>query len=104
MKYLFLLLLPLGVLAQPSRNVHLTGTLQLPQPVAQVYISYRTPDAAVNDSVQPKNGTFVYKTTLAEPMPVTLQVRYINGMVNQRSGRLTLFLEPGKLLLTVTDS
>jgi peroxiredoxin len=99
-----LLLLPLGVLAQRSQKMQLTGTLQLPYPVAQVYLSYRTPNAAIYDSVKPKSGTFVYKTLLAEPTPVTLQVRYVDGMMSQKSRPVILFLQPGKMVLTVKDS
>jgi peroxiredoxin len=100
MKWVLFLLLPLGTLAQ---QVRLTGTLQLPQPVAQVFILYRTPDAAVVDSVQPKNGTFTYITALAEPTLATLSFTFAHAAAGPKTGAVAVFLQPGNIALTVTD-
>lgn len=105
MKRFVLLALPVFALAQAPKPVLVTGVLQLPQPVAQVYISYHTPGAAVTDSVQPKKNVFTYKTMLAEPTLATLRVRYAGAAADKNEMTfVSIFLQPGKIKLTAKDS
>jgi len=103
MKWLFGILFPVMAFAQSSKPVQLSGTLRLAQPADKVYISYRTPDAAVTDSITLKNDAFNYKTTLAEPTLAQLWVRYKNR-TQVVPERIPVFLQPGTITLTATDS
>lgn len=104
MKRFIFLLLPVLAFAQSKNNMQLTGSLALPQPVAKVYLSYRTPAATVSDSLQPKKGLFIYKTTLAEPTLATMRIIYQNNSGIENPEPIQFFLEPGKLHLLVKDS
>lgn len=102
MKGWFLLLLPVLAGAQTPKAVQLTGKLLFQKPIQAVYITYRTPDAAVTDTLASPNGTFVYKTKIAEPTLALLHVVYIDTATQPE--RVPLFLQPGKISFTATDS
>lgn len=104
MKTWLLLLLPVAAFAQRPKPVLVHGELRLAQPVAQVFISYRTPDGTVLDSVQPKKGVFTYKTNVAEPTLATLSVSYNDSTGIRKSEPVPLFLQTGKIIFTAKDS
>lgn len=105
MKRLLLLLFPVTSFAQSSKSVQVSGALVLPQPVAKVYITYRTSDAVVTDSVQPENSVFTYKAKLAEPTLATIRVGY-GGKGFEKNGMesIQLFLQPGNITLRAKDA
>src|SRR5215218_6452942 len=103
MKKWLLVLFPIIVFAQAPKSVQLHGKLSLLKQMTKVYISYRTPQAAVLDSLNPKNGVFTYKTKIKEPVLATIRVFYADSTENKQLESIPLFLEAGKITLTATD-
>src|SRR5438270_12994464 len=107
MKYLFLLaFIPVLSFAQPSaKEFQLKGNLKLTRAVDWVYLRYRPADETIVDSVQPVNGSFLFKGTLTEPVMANLVVKYVKQPGDTRSSEfLPVFLEAGKMTLAASDS
>lgn len=100
------MLLPVMAAAQKPKELKVKGNLQLGQPVDQLLISYRNGDNSVNDSLKPDNGRFTYKAKLGEPVLATFRVRYTQqpGGARPKMEAIPVFLEPGKISITVKDS
>jgi peroxiredoxin len=107
-KSLFLLVLPvLAFVIPPIKDeMKMKGTLKLAKPVDQVYLSYRTASGQVNDSVRLDDGEFSFDGTIAEPVLATLTVKFEMEPGQKRAAmdRTQIFLEPGKIKVTVKDS
>jgi peroxiredoxin len=104
--FLIALLLPLATLAQEGKPFQVKGKMKLQKPVDWVYIQYNNGENYVRDSFQTSGGKFVYKGTIAEPTLASLRVVYNKeeGEAKPKWGMLQLFLEPGKIKLSVKDS
>lgn len=106
-KTLFLLMIPvMAFLMPPVREMKVSGKLKLTKPVDQVYLSYRTPDGTINDSVGLDDGEFSFNGKIAEPVLATLSVRFElePGQKKAMMDRIQIFLEPGKIKVAVKDS
>lgn len=106
-KSILLLLLPAAAFAQKTKgDFQLKGELKTIRPVDWVYLTYRAGDQSVNDSVQPKNGSFRFEGELAEPTVANLVVKYAKAAGEERAKRevLPLFLEPTKMEFLAKDS
>jgi peroxiredoxin len=106
-KWFLFLLLPVSSWAQSAgKEFKLKASLKLNKPVDWVYLRYNSGDNIVTDSTQPKNGTASFEGTVAEPTAATFLVKFARQSAEEKPQRdmLPLFLEPGKLELTATDS
>lgn len=106
-KLLFLLAIPASIfMIIPPKEMKIKGTLKLTKPVEQVYLSYRTADGQVSDSVKLDDGEFNFGGKVTEPVLATLSVKFELEPGQKRSmmDRMQLFLEPGKIKVTVKDS
>src|SRR5687767_9976820 len=101
-----LLLLPVMAAAQKPKDLKLKGNLQLTKPVEQLLISYRNGDNTVNDSLKPVNGSFTYKSKIAEPLLANFRVKYAKqpGEERAKMEAIALFLEPGTMSISAKDS
>ena len=106
MKWIWFLLLPLAATAQKPKQMKLKGNLKLSKPVEWVYVMYRTTENTVTDSLQTANGTFTYKSKIAEPVLATIRVKYVQqaGDARPKTESIPLFLEPGTISITAMDS
>ncbi|MDB5251886.1 MAG: hypothetical protein JWP27_1055 [Flaviaesturariibacter sp.] len=108
-KMLILLAFPVLASAQAPKEVKIKGSFEIPQTISWVYISYRTPDASINDSVSVDKGEFKYKSTLAEPVLATITLKSSDALATTSRGSsktwsLPVFLQPGDIDLTAKDS
>jgi peroxiredoxin len=106
-KLLLLLIIPAVAFVTPlTREMKVSGSLKLTKPVDQVYLSYRTADGTVNDSVRLDNGEFSFNGKIAEPVLATLSVKFElePGQKKAMMDRMQVYLEPGKIRITVKDS
>ncbi|HEX2534292.1 MAG TPA: TlpA disulfide reductase family protein [Chitinophagaceae bacterium] len=100
-----LLCLPLALGAQKKEAFHLNGTLNLARPAEWVFLSYRSEGGSVTDSVRPASGNFSFRGQLPEPRLATLSLRYPEGPEGgKKREAVQLFLQPGELRFTATDS
>jgi hypothetical protein len=68
-----------AVNAQEAQNFTVSGTLQnIALPVNKVYYSYRADGVTVRDSVAPVGDKYSFSGKIAEPLMVTIFVRYKN--------------------------
>lgn len=107
-KFLLLSLLPLAGMAQGG-ELKLKGTLKNLPNVQMVYISFRSGDDRVTDSIRVEGGSYKYKRPLAEPVLADLGFRgtqpiYTKAGAPQHEYHRTVFLEPGSIDITTTDS
>jgi peroxiredoxin len=104
-RFLLCLLLPLGALAQPSKDFTLKGTLKLSQPADWVYLRYVSNDAQVYDSIQPRQGAFEFSGQLDEPTVAALIVKFApQGGAKAKREAVQLFLEPADMVFAAHDS
>jgi peroxiredoxin len=114
MKKLVLALLVLASFAanaQEAQNFTVSGTLQnITLPVNKVYYSYRADGVSVRDSVAPTDGKYSFSGKIAEPLMVTIFVRYKNDvegkpirMVQPRD-YASVFVAPGAIQVSSVDS
>jgi peroxiredoxin len=106
-KLLFLLLIPVAAFVLPPlKEMKVSGKLKLTKPVDQVYLSYRTTDGTVSDSVRVEDGEFSFNGRIAEPVLATLSVKFQlePGQNKAMMDRMQIFLEPGKIKVAVKDS
>ncbi len=97
--------------AQEAQNFTVNGTLQnIALPVNKVYYSYRADGVTVRDSVAPTDGKYSFSGKIAEPLMVTIFVRYKNDatgkpikMVQPRD-YASVFVAPGTVQVSSTDS
>ncbi len=88
------------------KEMKVSGSMKFAKPVDKIYLAYRNADGAVNDSVQLNDGEFSFEGKIDEPVLATLTVRFIAepGQRRAQTDRLQIFLEPGKIKVTVKDS
>jgi len=114
MKKLVLALLVLAsfaATAQEAQNFTVNGTLQnIALPVNKVYYSYRADGVTVRDSVAPVGGTYSFSGKIAEPLMVTIFVRYKNDAEGkpikmfQPRDYASVFVAPGAVQVSSVDS
>lgn len=102
----FLLLPAISFGQSAGQEFKLKGNLKLNKAVDWVYLYYNSGDNRVTDSVQASSGEFKFTGTIAEPTMANLVVKYAKQAGEEKAKREVtgLFLEPGKLELTATDS
>lgn len=106
-KFIFLLAIPFVAFLTPSLNeMTIKGTLQFSEPAEIVFLSYRTVDERITDSVVVKNGKFEFNSKVTEPTLATLSVRFktLDANGRQKMDRIQLYIEPGKIKVDVKDS
>ena len=106
-KFIFLLAIPFVAFLTPSLNeMTIKGTLQFSEPAEIVFLSYRTVDERITDSVVVKNGKFEINSKVTEPTLATLSVRFktLDANGRQKMDRVQLYIEPGKIKVDVKDS
>lgn len=103
---LFLLPLLSFISVPKEQKVHLKGKMQFSQPVEKIFLTYRAGDDRITDSTELKNGKFEFHSLLTEPTLATLSVRFrpVDEKAKPRMERMSIFLEPGKIKMTVRDS
>ncbi|HWJ27813.1 MAG TPA: TlpA disulfide reductase family protein [Flavisolibacter sp.] len=106
-KFLAFLLLPAISFGQTDgKEFNLKGNLKLNKTIDWVYIRYVSGGNPVTDSTQAPAGEFKFKGNIAEPTIATLIVKFAKQAGEEKAQRdyTGIFLEPGKLALTATDS
>ncbi len=106
-KFIFLLAIPFVAFLTPSLNeMTIKGTMQFAEPAEIVFLSYRTVDERITDSVVVKNGKFEINSKVTEPTLATLSVRFktLDANGRQKMDRIQLYIEPGKIKVDVKDS
>jgi hypothetical protein len=96
-KVLLLLAIPaLAFIAPPRDEMKVKGSMKLLKPVEWVYLSYRTSNGAVNDSVRLTNDEFSFEAKIVEPVLATLAVKFKSEPDEKRPqmDRMQLFMEP----------
>jgi peroxiredoxin len=97
--------------AQEAQNFTVSGTLQnISLPVNKVYYSYRVDGVTVRDSVAPTDGKYSFSGKIAEPLMVTIFVRYKNDAQGkpikmfQPRDYASVFVAPGAVQVSSVDS
>ena len=97
--------------AQEAQNFTVSGTLQnISLPVNKVYYSYRTDGVTVRDSVAPVGDKYSFSGKIAEPLMVTIFVRYKNDAEGkpikmfQPRDYASVFVAPGNIQVSSIDS
>jgi peroxiredoxin len=106
-KLFFLLAIPaVAFVLPPKDEVKIKGSLKFAKPVEWVYLAYRTPDGPMSDSVKLDDGEFNFEAKTAEPVLATLSVKFEAEAGQKRPyiERMALFIEPGKIKVSVKDS
>jgi peroxiredoxin len=108
-KLLFLLMIPLSVLAQEGKEVKIKGKLKTTKPINKVMISYRAGDDVINDSVEVKDGEFKYSRKIVEPVLASVGFKSEEVLVQKdkfssKVYSLPVFLEPGTIEINAEDS
>jgi len=114
MKKLVLALLVLASFAanaQEAQNFTVNGTLQnIALPINKVYYSYRADGVTVRDSVAPVGDKYSFSGKIAEPLMVTIFVRYKNDAEGkpikmfQPRDYASVFVAPGAVQVSSVDS
>lgn len=106
-QWILLLLMPAIAFAQaPAKEFKINGNLDFQQPVEKIYLSYRTGEDMITDSVQPNKGQFSFKGNITEPTMAQLAVRSAQpaGETKPVMDRMLLFLEPGTITISAKGS
>ena len=97
--------------AQEAQNFTVNGTLQnIALPVNKVYYSYRADGVTVRDSIAPTDGKYSFSGKIAEPLMVTIFVRYKNDAQGkpvrmfQPRDYASVFVAPGTVQVSSVDS
>ena len=97
--------------AQEAQNFTVNGMLQnIALPVNKVYYSYRADGVTVRDSVAPTDGKYSFSGKIAEPLMVTIFVRYKNDASGkpikmfQPRDYASVFVAPGTVQVNSIDS
>ncbi len=100
-----------AVNAQEAQNFTVSGTLQnIALPVNKVYYSYRADGVTVRDSVAPVGDKYSFSGKIAEPLMVTIFVRYKNDSEGkpikmfQPRDYASVFVAPGAIQVSSIDS
>jgi peroxiredoxin len=111
-KNLFLLamIVSISAMAQTEKNFSIKGSYKnISMPVQKIYLSYRSGDNNVKDSVVPVNGNYIFSGKLLEATPASLRLKYQPG----EDGKpvklidrdfITVFLSPDNIELSSVDS
>jgi peroxiredoxin len=109
--FALMLLASFAANAQEVQNFTVNGTLQnIALPVNKVYYSYRADGVTVRDSVAPTDGKYSFSGKIAEPLMVTIFVRYKNDAQGkpikmfQPRDYASVFVAPGAIQVSSVDS
>ena len=109
--FALMLLASFAANAQEVQNFTVNGTLQnIALPVNKVYYSYRADGVTVRDSVAPTDGKYSFSGKIAEPLMVTIFVRYKNDAQGkpikmfQPRDYASVFVTAGATQVTSVDS
>lgn len=101
-----LALLPLAVMAQ--KPFSLNGEVKGLKTGDKVYLIYQNDVNKITDSTTVSNGAFAFKGTLASPAQGSLFLNknpYVNRLApGEKLDALSLYVEPGNIRLTASDS
>jgi len=105
-KTAFLLLMPLGLLAQDEKSFTINGKLNnIADPIQKVYISYSSKGEWKRDSAEVKNNSYVLKGKISDPGIANLTVRYSDGQRGTgKKSNCQVFIEPAAIKIVSTDS
>ncbi|QBQ40992.1 AhpC/TSA family protein [Sphingobacterium psychroaquaticum] len=100
-----LFLLPMCVWAQ-QENFKIEGALKKAPKNAKVFLSYRTPDSNVTDSVELKGGKFAFNGNVAGPTLMTVRVQRVGDKPSANGGgdSYSLYVHTGLNKLAANDS
>jgi peroxiredoxin len=97
--------------AQEAQDFTVNGSLQnIALPVNKVFYSYRADGVTVRDSVAPTDGKYSFSGKIAEPLMVTIFVRYKNDAQGkpikmfQPRDYASVFVAPGAVQVSSVDS
>jgi peroxiredoxin len=101
----------LAATAQEAKDFTVNGTLQnIALPVNKVFYSYRADGVTVRDSIAPADGKYSFSGKIAEPLMVTIFVRYKNDAEGKPIKMLqprdyaSVFVAPGTVQVSSVDS
>lgn len=102
--FLMVLMLPTLAFANiDGGDIKIKGEIDKSIKVAWVFLSYRTADGSVYDSVKVDDGKFKFEKNIAEPVLATLILKYQIDAA-EKPMRLSLFLEPGNTDIVIKES
>lgn len=89
-----------------AQDFKVDGKLLAFKPIDKIYLSYRDGDNSVRDSVEGRDGAFMFEGTISEPLLANLQVKYAreNGSEKPKIENFQFFLEPVKINIEAKDS
>ena len=97
--------------AQEAKDFTVNGTLQnIALPVNKVFYSYRADGVTVRDSIVVADGKYSFSGKTAEPLMVTIFVRYKNDVdgkpikMFQPRDYVSVFVTPGTIQVSSVDS
>lgn len=106
LKMMLLLALPGAALAQQS-DFNIVGTIQKPQKDAKVFMSIRTPNSQILDSVEVVKGKFSFKGQTNGPTMVYVIYDQQNkgwDKIGRNGDMVGFYVDKGKTTITAVDS
>ncbi|GAA3965218.1 TlpA disulfide reductase family protein [Pedobacter ginsengiterrae] len=92
--------LPLAALAQ--KPFFLSGNLKNAKGNEKIYLSYAKDGRSILDSTELKNGSFLFKGDLSDPLRASVYQK--SAEKNGKRDLLSIYLEPGNIKLAAADS
>ncbi|WP_316758532.1 TlpA disulfide reductase family protein [Pedobacter aquatilis] len=92
--------LPLAALAQ--KPFFLVGNLKNAKGNEKIYLSYAKDGKSILDSTELKNGSFLFKGDLSDPLRASVYKK--SAEKNGKRDLLSIYLEPGNIKLASADS
>ncbi len=111
-KILFALLAIVSINASAQKQFTISGDVsKIKEPIVQVFLSYRANGVSTEDSVEVKNGKYVFKGTVVDPVIAYLRAEYktdtsttsVRGFSFERD-MTTLFIENSAIAVANVDS
>jgi peroxiredoxin len=89
-----------------QKSMNLKGEIQFSAPAQMVYLSFRTGEEYVTDSMRPVNNSFKFTKKISEPTLANLRFRFEKQKDEERARveGMQLFLEPGNISISIKDS
>jgi peroxiredoxin len=104
-KLMLALCIPLWLQAQPpkAKPVTLTGSLQLAEQPQYILFYYTDAGRKAPDTAKVVNGNYTWRGVVDAPSRFLLSAKYVSGQGGKKNNAV-IFVEPGKMTVTHTDS
>lgn len=89
-----------------EKKATIKGKIDFAEEVQKLYISYANEDGTVSDTAEIKNNKFKFEIRANEPVLayMTARLKPLEGQTRYRYQKIPVFLEPGKIKITIKDS